>query len=523
MNRRRFLELAGLGAAGFVLPGCVSAGKNTSATADKKFPNVVYILADDLGYGDISRLNADSKIKTPNIDRLAEQGMVFTDAHSGSAVCTPTRYGILTGRYCWRSKLKSGTLWGYSPPLIPQQRLTVASMLKQKGYHTACVGKWHLGWDWSTKTDVPFGDRPGPNDDQIVDFTKPITNGPTTRGFDYYFGISASLDMSPYVYVENDRPTALPDRIMPAGADKKLCRSGPATPDFDINQVLPKLTEKAVEYINHRATQKNKPFFLYFPLSAPHTPILPTDPFLGKSGTNEYGDFVLQVDWTVGQVMKALTENGVEKNTLIIFTSDNGCSPYANFDELAAVGHYPSYVFRGHKTDIFDGGHRIPFIARWPGKIKPASVCNQTICLTDLMATTAQITGFDLSDNAGEDSVSILAAMTGTAKVPLREAVVHHSGNGSFAIRQGKWKLVLCPDSGGWSEPKPGSKQARNLPAVQLYDLTSDIGEKQNLYREHPDVVKKLTELLEQYVNRGRSTPGKSQRNDSPVTLIRKS
>jgi arylsulfatase A-like enzyme len=523
MNRRHFLKLAGLGAAGFVLPGCEKGHKNPTAPTGKNFPNIVYILADDLGYGDVSRLNADSKIKTSNIDGIAEQGMVFTDAHSGSSVCTPTRYGILTGRYCWRSRLKSGVLWGYSSHLIPPQRLTIASMLKQKGYHTACIGKWHLGWDWSKKTDAPFHDEANPKDDLVVDFTRPIANGPITLGFDYFFGISASLDMAPYVYVENDRPTALPDRIIPAEKDKRFYRSGPAAPDFDISQTLPKLTEKAVEYINNRASQKNTPFFLYFPLTAPHTPILPTKPFQGKSGTSEYGDFVLQVDWTVGQIINALRQNGLEDNTLVIFTSDNGCSPMADFDELAAVGHYPSYVFRGTKADIFDGGHRIPFIARWPGKIKPASVCDQTICLTDFIATTAQITGFNLPDNAGEDSVSILAAMDDTVKTPLREAIVHHSINGSFAIRQGKWKMVFCPDSGGWSQPKPGSSEAQNLPAVQLYDLNSDIGEKQNLYQEHPDVVKRLTELLEQYVNKGRSTPGEPQQNDSPVTIINKS
>jgi arylsulfatase A-like enzyme len=512
MNRRHFLELAGLGAAGFVLPGCVSADKNAPASADKRFPNIVYILADDMGYGDVSRLNAGSKIKTLNIDRIAEEGMIFTDTHSGSAVCTPTRYGILTGRYCWRSRLKEGVTSGNSPHLIEDGRMTVASMLKMQGYHTACIGKWHLGWDWQKKNDNP----------EEVDFIKPILHGPNTNGFDYSFCIPASLDMPPYVYVENDTVTAVPDRIVDGKKEKLLMRKGLTGADFKHIEVLPKLTEKAVTYIDQRS-REDKPFFLYFPLPAPHTPILPTKEFQGKSGTNEYGDFVMQVDWTVGQVLKALTKNGIEKDTLIIFTSDNGASPNANFDELAAVGHHPSYVFRGYKADIFDGGHHIPFIARWPGKIKPASVCDQTVCLTDLMATTAQITGFNLPDNAGEDSVNILAAMTGTAKAPLREAIVHHSVNGSFAIRQGKWKLVLCPDSGGWSQPKPGSNQARNLPAVQLYDMTADISEKQNLYQKYPDVVKKLTELLEQYASRGRSTPGKPQQNDSPVILIRKS
>ena len=278
--------------------------------------------------------------------------------------------------------------------------------------------------------------------------------------------------------------------------------------DFEHMEVLPKLTEKAVSYINERAEDKKRsPFFLYFPLTAPHTPILPTPEFQGKCGTNEYGDFVLQVDWTVGQVMKALKRHDLEKNTLVIFASDNGCSPEAHYAELEQFGHDPSYIFRGTKADIFEGGHRIPFMARWPERVQAGSVCNDTICLTDLIATAAEMTGYALPDDAGEDSVSMLGDLLGTATTPIREATVHHSITGSFSIRQGKWKLELCPDSGGWSAPKPQSQEAQMLPPVQLYDLSADIGETANVQDQYPDVVKRLTALLQDYIDRGRSTP----------------
>lgn len=478
----------------FFIPGCQSISVSPSDTALR--PNIVYILADDLGYGDVSCVNQDSKIHTPNMDQLAKEGMIFTDAHSNSAVCTPTRYGILTGRYCWRTRLKKNTLDGYSKHLIEDGRMTVASMLKPYGYHSACIGKWHLGWDWQKK-----GDKP-----KEIDFAAPIQHGPITNGFDYSFCIPASLDMAPYVYVENDRVTAVPNRIVEGKTGKLLLREGPTGADFEHIEVLPKLTEKAVDYIHQRAAADDQsPFFLYFPLPAPHTPILPTKQFQGKSGTNEYGDFVLQVDWTVGQVLKALKQNGFEKNTLVIFTSDNGCAPQADFEELARFGHDPSYVFRGHKADLFEGGHRVPFITRWPGRIPKEVTCDDTICLTDLMATVAEIVGYTLPDDAGQDSVSILADLLGTATGPAREATVHHSINGSFSIRQGQWKLELCPGSGGWSSPRPGSEQAKQLPPIQLYDLSKDIAETHNVQDQYPEVVQRLKTLLQKYVDSGRS------------------
>jgi arylsulfatase A-like enzyme len=475
-------------------------------------PNILYILADDLGYGDVRCLNPEGKIATANLDHLAAGGMIFTDVHSSSAVCTPTRYGILTGRYNWRSRLQNGVLGGYSRRLIEPDRLTVPALLKGQGYHTACIGKWHLGMDWPLKKGGFATDYP---DAWNVDYTKPILNGPLSVGFDSYFGISASLDMPPYVFIDNDRCQGVPT------VEKTWIRKGPAHKDFEAADVLPVLTRKAVEHIGRLApaARKGKPFFLYLALTAPHTPILPLKEWQGKSGLNAYADFVLQVDAAVGQVLKALDDGGIARDTLVIFASDNGCSPAANFPELAAKGHYPSYHFRGHKADIFDGGHRIPFLVRWPALVKPGGRSDQLLCLTDLLATCADVVGQRLPASAGEDSVSILPALRGTAKEPLRETVVHHSVNGSFAIRQGKWKLELCPGSGGWSSPRPDRDDTSKLPLVQLYDMSDDAGEKANVQDRHPEVVARLTKLLERYVADGRSTPGAAQKNTGPVDI----
>ncbi|MBN2416680.1 arylsulfatase [bacterium] len=508
MKRRDFIRHTSMAAAalssGALLPGCGTR---------RRGPNIVYILADDLGYGDVSCLNESGKISTPAIDRLAAEGVRFTDAHSGSAVCTPTRYGILTGRYSWRTRLQSGVLTGYAPPLIDAGRLTVPDMLRRQGYTTGCVGKWHLGWDWQTGDDHRYTDA-WEETDAHVDFSRPIKNGPVTRGFDYFFGIAASLDMTPYVYIENDRVLDPPDRRIAGTSGYEFYREGPIAPGFSHEEVLPECTRRAEAFIRKH---RSRPFFLYLPLSAPHTPILPTGGFKGKSGIGPYGDFVLQCDHTVERILTALKENGLEDTTLVIFTSDNGCSPMADFPDLAAKGHHPSYRFRGLKADIYEGGHRIPFIARWPGHIPAGSACSDTICLTDLMATAAEITGFVLPDDAGEDSVSILPGLRGENSAPLREAVVHHSINGSFSIRQGKWKLEFCPGSGGWSDPMPAKARRENLPPLQLYDLSADIGERKNVCTEHPEVVTELTRLMERYVTNGRSTPGIEQANDVEV------
>ena len=471
-------------------------------------PNIVYILADDMGYGDVSLLNCKSKIQTRNIDRLGKEGVFFRDAHSSSAVCTPSRYSILTGRYNWRSSLKKGVLYGYDRPLIEAGRETMASFLKQHGYHTACIGKWHLGWDWPLK-------GPAPTD---IDYDAPISNGPTERGgFDYFYGINGSLDMPPYVYVENTRVAAAPNRTT-EGTGKRFWRPGPTGADFIHEDALPNFTRRACNYIARSAAEHaDSPFFLYLPLPSPHTPILPSDKFKGSSGTNEYGDYCLMTDDVVGQIMDALAKAGVEKDTILVYTSDNGCSPMADFAELAACGHNPSHVFRGTKADIFEGGHRIPLLIRWPARIQPNSASDEIVCLSDMLATCAEILGVKLQDQAGEDSISNLPAWLGQKlSHPLREAIVHHSINGSFSIRQGCWKLELCPDSGGWSHPCPGVDDSSKLPPIQLYNLEADISECANVQDQHPEIVKQLTALMAKYVRDGRSTPGQPQENSGP-------
>ena len=484
-----------------------------------KKPNLIYILADDMGYGDVSCLNPESAFRTPNFDRLGREGMIFTDAHATSALCTPSRYGILTGRYNWRSTLKSGVLVGYSAPLIEEGRKTLGNLLQENGYTTACVGKWHLGMGWRRKDGSLLGDWNEFNRCPDVDYSAAIAGSPVTRGFDYFYGISASLDMPPYVYIENDRPTYAPDHeypgVMPDGSGKPvpgLSRPGPCAPDFRHEDVLPHLTEKALEKISE---YKDRPFFLYFALPAPHTPILPSPEFLGKSGTNVYGDFCLMCDDAVGQILRKLEEEGIAENTIVVYASDNGCAPHADFAALAEKGHNPSYHFRGHKADIYEGGHRVPFLVRWPAGIRAGQTCGETVCLCDMMATMAEILGVPLPDNMGEDSVSLLPLWQGKElDHPVREAAVHQSDDGSLSIRVGRYKLEMCPGSGGWSYPRPNTPESEGLYPFQLYDLEADVGERRNLAEAKPEIVREMAALLARYVREGRSTPGKPQKND---------
>ncbi len=500
-----------------------------ASSGDK--PNIIYILADDWGLGDVKTYGGDRcKIDTPHMDRLAEKGMKFTDAHSPSSVCTPTRYSILTGRYNWRSSLKSGVLWGFSKRLIEPSRETVASMLKKNGYTTIAIGKWHLGMDFPT-TDGKAADEKGKN----TDWKGQIKNGPTAVGFGKYWGISASLDMPPYIWIENDR------FVGECTIQKAFPRKGPAHKDFEPIDVLPTLTERAVSTITEEA-KTGQPFFIYMPLNSPHSPIVPSKEFQGKSSLGPYGDFVMETDWAVGQVVEAVERAGIADNTLIIVTADNGCSNWplknnevndpARFkfrmgetqpDDPEA--HYPSDIYRGHKADIYEGGHRVPFIVRWDGQVKAGSSSNDPVCLVDLFATCAEIVGTKPGDSTAEDSVSILPALLGKSTKPLREAVVHHSIDGSFAIRQGKWKLAFCPGSGGWSEPMPPSgkkKGAQQEPIkdwVQLFDLEADPAETKNLASSHPQIVTNLTALLQKYIDTGRSTPGALQKNNGETFL----
>jgi arylsulfatase A-like enzyme len=457
--------------------------------------------------------------------------MRFTDAHSSSGVCSPSRYTLLTGRYHWRTRLQSGIVGVLGEPLIAPDRLTVARLLKQQGYHTACVGKWHLGWDWPIATNEGplFRLKSGQSVVAATDeqkaawravFSQAIPGGPTARGFDEYFGTDVP-NWPPYCFIENDHTVGIPSELLPAALLKNNQASlqGPALPGWKLEPILPSLASRAGEYIRRCAAAK-EPFFLYLPLTSPHTPLALNEPWKGKSGLNAYADFVMETDAAVGRVLEALEKSGVKDNTLVVFTSDNGCAPYIGVPELEAKGHFPSGPFRGYKADAWEGGHRVPFIMRWPGVVNPGSHCGQTVCQVDLMATFSEVVGSRLPDNAGQDSVSLLPLLRGRGQ-PIHEAVVHHSAAGRFAIRSGKWKLLLCPGSGGPFVRADSDPEAlkRGLPPIQLYDLEADPGEKINLESRHPEVVERLTKLLERLVADGRSTPGRPQKNDVPIDI----
>ncbi len=466
-------------------------------------PNIVYILADDLGYGDLSVYNSQGKIKTPNLDRLAAQGMRFTDAHSPSSVCTPTRYGLMTGRYPWRSRLPVGVLRGYSRSLIEQDRLTVPAMLKKAGYETGMVGKWHLGVNWvslpehkNQEKESLYGITNEMNPEHI-DFSKAPTNGPTTLGFDYTFFLPASLDMPPYCYLENDRLTEKPTAYTPgnslmSGYTGPFWREGKMAPSFDFFQVLPTFIQKATDFLRRQSSQK--PFFLYLALAAPHTPWMPTETYRGKSAAGEYGDFVQMVDAEVGKVLHTLDSLGLAENTLVFFTSDNG--PFWRPAFTEQFGHAAAGNLRGMKGDAYEGGHRVPFIVRWPGKVKPGSVSEASTTLTNLLATCAEVVNQPIPATQVEDSYSILPVLLGKAQtVPHQPAIVHSASNGYFAIRKGPWKLIAGLGSGGFTEPKV-VKPVPGGPSSQLFNLANDPAETRDLYVLHPEKVRELTALL---------------------------
>jgi arylsulfatase A len=488
LSRRSFLKVAGGSLGGLCLGfACVKP--------TQKKPNIIFIMADDLGYGDLGCYGS-TQIPTPNIDKLAAEGKRFTDAHAPAAVCTPTRYGVLTGRYSWRSKMKRGVLRGYDPLLIETSRTTVASMLKEQGYGTACVGKWHLGLGAKKPTD----------------FSMPLRPGPLDVGFDYFFGIPASLDMPPYCFVENDQTVG--ELSVEKNPYNTLQRKGPMVPGWKDEEVGPTFTKKATQFIErHVQNNKENPFFLYMPYHAPHTPCTPPDFIKGNSSAGVRGDMVTELDWMLSEIIKTLKENNLAENTLLFLTSDNGAltvgpeswagESLEKYD-LAHNGHKPNGALRGQKSDTYDGGHREPFLAWWPGNIKAGTISDELICLTDLMATCAAIVNIDLPADAGEDSYNILPALLGKNKTPIREAIVHHSGKGIFSIRKASWKLILGRGSGGFSapgfiEPKEGEALG------QLYNLEIDPAEKNNVWSAHPDKVKELTNLLEKYKQQGHS------------------
>ncbi|BDS06638.1 arylsulfatase [Oceaniferula spumae] len=488
-----------------------------SQAAEK--PNIIFILADDMGVGDVS--HTTGKAATPAIDRMAKEGMRFTDAHTTSSVCSPTRYGIITGRYNWRSYLKSAVMWSPDKrgPMIKKGRATVASFLKDNGYHTALVGKWHmgLGWHYLDEKRKPehMGKHKKPGAGWDIDYSKKVDGGPTEVGFDQSFFIAGSLDMAPYVYLKNDKAVTIPTHV------KAFRRPGAGAADFEAVDCLKDFARESVNYITERAKTK-QPFFLYLPLTSPHTPIVPSKEWQGKSPIGQYGDFLMETDWVVGQVLKALDDNKIADNTVVIFTTDNGCSPAAKIPNLVKQGHKPNGDLRGHKADIYEGGHRVPFIVRWPGKAKAGSETARTITSADFFATAAAIIEQPLADNMAEDSFSFLPTLTGKEQA-ARPFTIHHSINGSFAIRQGKWKLCLCPGSGGWSSPHPSKAlKDKKLHPVQLFDLEADPAEKNNLAEKQPERVNEMIKLVNKAITEGRTTPGEKQENDKPVPEFNK-
>ena len=488
-------------------------------------PNILHILADDLGYGDLGCYNKDSKIPTPHLDRLASEGMRFTDAHSPDSVCTPTRYALLTGRYAWRTRLQRNVLGPWDGPLIAPERLTVGKLLQQNGYTTACIGKWHLGQTYATTDGKPVVGGVN-NALSNVDFTQPMADGPITRGFDHYFGTIVP-NYPPYCFIENDRTLGIPSQRASGGL---FNIPGPMVPDWRLVEILPGLTRHAVKWIEDAAKTK-QPFFLYFPLTSPHYPVVPAPEFIGKSGAGEYGDFVHQTDWTIGQVLDALQRSGAAENTLVIFTSDNGAEVTGEvkpgvYDRVRQFAHRSSGGLRGAKRDAWEGGHRVPFIARWPGKIPAGAVSDETMCHVDFMATVAALLDVKLPDNAAEDSVNVLPVLLGKKRsAPAREATIHHSAQGKFAIRKGDWVLIDAPSGddnnrGPNGEPKWLKTERGYTPhdhPGELFNLREDPAQQHNRYAEQPQLVTELKALLKKYQTEGRSTPGTAQQNDVPI------
>ena len=524
LTRRSFLKAGCLAAGTAFWSGCGSLGQNSV----QRRPNIVIIYADDLGYGDVSCYNpVRGRISTPNMDKIALEGMRFTDAHSSSGVCSPSRYALLTGRYHWRSRLQSGIVGLWDTPLIAEGRLTLGTLVKHKGYNTAAVGKWHLGLDWQILPEEKeyvqgvkrdnFSEKHRTAWKKI--FSRSIKGGPTARGFDSYFGVNIP-NWPPYCFIEGDHTVGIPDDILQSEniAKNMASMQGPALQDWNLHEVLPTLANRACKFIT-QAAQKPEPFLLYFSMTSPHTPLAVNEPWRGKSGLDSaYADFVLETDAVIGQVLQSLEKSGVAENTLVIVTSDNGCAHYADVPQLEAQNHFPSGPFRGYKGDVWEGGHRVPFIVRWPGVVAPGTICDGLVHQADLMATVADVASIHLPDNAGEDSFSLMPILKGHTD-NVREHAIMSSQGGLIALRMGTWKLIVGRGGGGkWSRysAEPTS------PAVgQLYNLDKDIAEQNNLYDQEPERVEQMLTLLGKLVGKGRSTIGSDQPNDVDVNYLR--
>ncbi len=524
MDGREFLKYAGVGILAWAVSGYlnVTAGGTGAQTGNR--PNIIVILSDDLGYGDVQCYNPQrGKIPTPNIDRFASQGMRFTDAHSSSAVCSPSRYTLLTGRYHWRSRLQKGIVGPWERPLIVPDRLTIAGLARQCGYRTACIGKWHLGWDWPASAEerkslsgyggeaagggkIPRTASPTAVAAWKDIFSRKIGGGPVACGFDYYFGTDVP-NWPPFCFIENDRTVGIPTELL---AREKVgglqaSRQGPALKDWDLQKILPTLADRTCDYIAE-AAKKPEPFLLYMPLTSPHTPLAVTEEWKGKSGLIPYADFVMQTDAVIGRVLKTLEKSGVADRTLVIVTSDNGCASYIGVPQMEAKGHYPSGPFKGYKFDVWEGGHREPFIVRWPGVVKAGVACGQLVHQADIMATIAEILNVKLPENAGEDSFSLIPLLKGSDK-PVREYAISCEGHrGTPALRSGAWKMVCIPDD-------------RAKTDVMLFNLADDPGEKKNLAGEQKERAAEMKVMLRKLVGDGRSNAGAVQTNDVPVRI----
>jgi arylsulfatase A len=481
---------------------CLLLAALTLQAKDPARPTLVMFLADDLGTGDVAALAASCRIKTPYLDGFASEGVRLRDFHSNSSVCTPTRYGLLTGRYAWRTRLQKGVLTGESPPLIEKGRPTLAGMLREGGYRTVLIGKWHLGLDWAKGP----GGKP--------DFAQPFANGPLSHGFETFFGIAASADMPPYVFLEGDRATVAPTARFTS--DFGPARAGPAAPGWTSEGIQEALIRRAIAELR-RCGEDPRPLFLLVSLASPHTPIAPTKDWLGRSGINRYADFVMEMDHDIGRVLTALRETGRAEDALVVVTSDNGCSPEADLAELARHDHFPSAGFRGAKSDLFEGGHRVPCLVRWPRRIARGSSSEALAGMTDWYATFAEAAGLRPAAG-GEDSVSLLPVLTGRAK-SVRDEYVLHSIDGSFALRRANLKYLATRGSGGWSAPNARTAGFARLPEDQLYDLEEDPREQDNLAPARPSVAEAMRNRLLEILAEGRSTPGAPSANDVPVRL----
>jgi arylsulfatase A len=472
-------------------------------------PNILILYADDMGYGDLGANNPASKIPTPHLDRLAGEGMRFTDGHSSSGICTPSRYAMLTGRHHWRDFHDIAQAFGGT--VFKPGQLTMPAMLRQQGYETACIGKWHLGMDWEAirkpgtpKNSIEFSD---------FDWTKKFPGGPIDHGFDYYFGDNV-INFPPYAWIENDRLPIAPDITLKKtpGSTKEgqwECRPGPGRSDWDFYKVLPTLTEKGVAYIQSRKG-KDRPFFLYFPLPSPHAPIVPTAEFDGKSKAGAYGDYVVQTDDSCGKLLTALRESGFDANTIVVFSSDNGPENYA-YARDEKFDHWSAAPFRGLKRDIYEGGHHVPFIIKWPGVAKAGTVSEALISQVDLMATFAAQAGVALPANAAEDSYNFLPWLTGEEKKSPRSTMIHNTNPKDYAIRDGDWLLIDAKTGAarvaGAAWNKKHQQPADDGQAVELYNLKEDIGQRHNLAEKNPDKIIQMQDLMKKIRTQGHSAP----------------